>query len=353
MAINERIRWLKGPRGGNSGRKHLHRPAGSLVQPLTRSAVEFTLVPSENLTEPRSSDTRILLLHRTSYRYDRLVALGPQTIRLRPVPHTRTPILSYALRVSPQRHSLTWHQDPSGNFLARVLFDEPVLGFDINVELRADLLPLNPFDFPLDSEVVDWPFHYSEMLEQELTPFRRVGSVGAEFAALIAELPSTEQRTVNVLAQLTQSVDERISYRARLEAGVQTPEETLVRASGSCRDSAWLLVQLLRRQGFAARFVSGYLIQLSGTTSISKGQNAGSADLHAWAEAYLPGAGWLGLDATSGLLTSEGHIPLAASANPMSTAPVSGIVGKSAATIEFATSVARIPADYAIPDLVQ
>lgn len=280
--------------------------------------------------------TLIALRHHTVYRYDRPVILGPHLVRLRPAPRPCTPIRSYALTILPERHTRYWHQDPAGNFVARVFFPEPTARFELAVEMTAEIAESNPFDFLLDPAAATWPFRYPDLLEQELTVYRHTDALSPVLAAFLAKMPAGPRPTVEMLVGLNDHARSCVGYITRMEAGVLSPEQTLERGAGSCRDSAWLLVQAARFLGYAARFVSGYLIQLA------EGEEADSADLHAWCEIYLPGAGWIGFDATSGLITGLGHIPLAASAHPASAAPVTGTVQAGGSSFTADTAVTRL-----------
>jgi len=287
----------------------------------------------------------VALHHRTTYRYDRLVNLGPQVVRLRPAPHARTRILGYSLRVTPDKHFLNWQQDPQSNFLARFTFPEPARELTVEVDLVAEMAVFNPFDFFLEPSAEKFPLVYDPALTHELEPFRLCARATPRFGAYLAAVPRTERRTIDFLVELNQRLWRDIRYVIRLEPGVQSPEETLVKRSGSCRDSAWLLVQLLRHLGLAARFVSGYLIQLVADQKSLDGPSGTDkdfTDLHAWCEVYLPGAGWIGLDPTSGLLAGEGHIPLAATPDPQSAAPIDGALDECEVKFDVAMTVTRI-----------
>src|SRR3954468_6600432 len=287
----------------------------------------------------------VALNHVTHYRYDRRVALSPQVVRLRPAPHCRTKILSYSLRIEPEEHFTNWQQDPFANYLARLVFPEKTQEFKVTVDLVAEMAVHNPFDFFLEPSADKFPFTYDDALKAELAPYLVADPVTPRLAELIADIPLEPMRTIDFMVAINQRLQRDIRYLIRMEPGVQTPEQTLTNASGSCRDSGWLMVQLLRHLGLAARFVSGYLIQLAPDQKALDGPSGTEVDftdLHAWCEVYLPGAGWIGFDPTSGLLAGEGHIPLACTPQPSSAAPISGGVDESEVEFTHTMGVTRI-----------
>ena len=291
---------------------------------------------------------RVALRHRTEYRYDRLVALGPQVIRLRPAPHARTPVSAYQLTVEPKLHFLNWQQDPQANWMARIVVPEKTDRFSVEVRLIAEMDVINPFDFFVEPEAETFPFDYAPALDEELAPFRRIHEAGPGLLAYLETIDRSPQNTVNFVVGLNARLQSEIGYVIRMEPGIQTCDDTLRLRSGSCRDSGWLLVQILRHLGFAARFVSGYLIQLKADVKALDGPSGAEedfTDLHAWCEVYIPGAGWIGLDPTSGLLTGEGHIPLAAAADPQHAAPISGLVEPAGVSFGFEMAIERIHED--------
>src|SRR5688572_28833071 len=287
----------------------------------------------------------VALNHVTHYRYDRPVVLGPQLIRLRPAPHSRTRILSYSLRVEPAEQFLNWQQDPQANYLARVVFPKPTRELRVEVDLVAEMAVLNPFDFFIESYAENFPFHYAAEEAKELAPFLEAAPAGPLLDAYLAAVDRTPCRTIDLLVRVNQKLQQDIRYLIRMEPGVQAPEQTLELGRGSCRDTGWLLVQMLRHLGLAARFVSGYLIQLRADVKSLDGPSGTErdfTDLHAWCEVYLPGAGWIGLDPTSGLLAGEGHIPLACTPHPTSAAPITGALEEAETTFAHTMSVQRV-----------
>jgi uncharacterized protein (DUF2126 family)/transglutaminase-like putative cysteine protease len=302
---------------------------------------------------------RVALNHKTEYHYDRAVTLFPQVIRLRPAPHCRTPVLSYSLNVHPKPHFLNWQQDPFSNYQARVVFPAPVERFQVEVDLVAELTAINPFDFFVEEYAQEYPFRYADELRDELSPYLHTEPAGPGLTELVSQARREKIRINDFLVDVNRHLSRAISYIIRMEPGVQTCEETLTRGKGSCRDTAWLLVQLMRHLGVAARFASGYLIQLTADEKPLEGPAGPTkdfTDLHAWTEVYLPGAGWVGLDPTSGLLAGEGHLPLACSPHPVGAAPITGSFNftkdpargeddKCETVFHFAMSVTRIHED--------
>lgn len=287
---------------------------------------------------------RVALHHQTRYAFDRLVALSPHEVRLRPAPHCRTPIHSYSLRVEPEKHFINWQQDAYGNYIARLVFPEKTRALSVTVDLVADMTVINPFDFFVEHWAERFPFEYPAQLATELAPYLAKEPAGPLLARWIDDFRRNGfkpgDNTVDTLVALNARLMREVKYLVRMEPGIQTPDETLRLAAGSCRDSGWLLVQIARHLGLAARFVSGYLIQLAGEAPDAPAADA--AELHAWTEAYLPGAGWIGLDPTSGLLAAEGHVPLARAASPAMAAPVAGSVEPCRSEMEYSISVRRV-----------
>ena len=288
---------------------------------------------------------RVAINHKTRYRYDRSVALTPHVFRLRPAVHSRTPIEAYSLKITPENHFINWQQDPFGNYLARVVFPEKTRELSIEVDLIAEMTIINPFDFFVEEYAEHFPFEYDDQLKKELTPYLEVKEKGPLLHDWLSGVDRSEKKIVDFLVEINQQLQQHIAYRIRMEAGVQLCDETLQLKSGSCRDSGWLLVQILRHLGLAARFVSGYLVQLTADEKSLDGPSGPEqdfTDLHAWCEVYVPGAGWLGLDPTSGLFAGEGHIPLCCTPDPVSAAPVTGFSDDCETEFSFSNTVQRI-----------
>ena len=294
---------------------------------------------------------KVALEHRTTYDFAEPVSVSPHVVRLRPAPHCRTPIEAYSLDVKPAGHFVNWQQDPFGNWLARLVFPEKVTTLDITVGLVADLMTINPFDFFIEEHAERYPFAYEPALAADLAPYLRPVDASDDLAAWRERLPPLPEDgvpTVTFLAELNAAVHRDVAYSVRMEPGVQDPDRTLALGIGSCRDSAWLLVSLLRMYGLAARFVSGYLVQLAADQEALDGPSGPAedfTDLHAWTEVFIPGAGWVGMDPTSALFAGEGHIPLSATPHPSSAAPIEGATDPVEVTFSFHNQVTRVHED--------
>ena len=288
---------------------------------------------------------KVVISHKTHYSYDKYISLSPHIIRLRPAPHSRTPIEAYALKITPKEHFINWQQDPFGNYLARIVFPEKVKEFGIDVEIIADLITINPFDFFVDDSAKDFPFTYDKELKKELAPYLEIDEEGKKLKIFMKTLDLKPRPIIDFLVYLNTEIYNHLNYTLRLDPGVQTCETTLDKKLGSCRDYAWLFVQVLRHLGLAGRFVSGYLVQLKADEKSLDGPSGPEedfTDLHAWTEVYLPGAGWVGLDATSGLFAGEGHIPLACTPSFESAHAIEGLSDKCETEFEYSNTVTRI-----------
>jgi len=291
----------------------------------------------------------VSIKHNSHYTYDRLIEMAPHTIRLKPAPHSRTKIHSYSINISPKNHFLNWQQDPFGNYLARVVIPEKVKEFKVDVEVIAEMTVINPFDFFVEEYAEFFPFEYTTQDKKELTPYFEINDDGPLLNDWLKKVESFKNtKIVDFLVAVNQALYNEIGYTVRLETGVYTCEETLEKKIGSCRDSAWVLVQTMRHLGLAARFVSGYLVQLKADQKAIDGPSGPEedfTDLHAWCEVYVPGAGWIGLDPTSGLFAGEGHIPLCCTPHPVSAAPISGKLDTCEVTFEHSNEIIRIHED--------
>ncbi|MEZ4487070.1 MAG: transglutaminase family protein [Cyanobacteriota/Melainabacteria group bacterium] len=279
--------------------------------------------------------------HLTSYHYSEEVDLGPHIVRLRPAVHAKSKVLSYSLTVKPDCQ-IRWQYDPWNNLIARLAFppDRKFQELSLCVDATVEIKPINPFDFYVESWCEQLPFDYPEAVQKELLPFLEKPEGGALFNDFIKKFP-LEGALIDFLVNLNATVFKTISYEIRHEPGIQTSEETLARGAGSCRDTALLTMEILRSLGFAARFVSGYLLQ--------EVEEEMKLDLHAWTEVYVPGAGWVGLDGTSGLLCAEGHIPLACTVTAEQAAPVFGTASGAAVRFDVHSNVSVV-GDETSPD---
>lgn len=261
---------------------------------------------------------RIKISHITEYLFPSVVTLLPHRLLLRPRENHNVRIESSVLDISPA-HTLQWKCDVLDNSVALVCFSERSNRLRVASNVVIQHYEDNPFDFLVDEYAVRHPFAYVEPEQAELAAFLQ-SVYPSDRDALHHWLDGLgllqPLETFALLDRMNREIAGRFVYQMREEAGVQPPNVTLSGNSGSCRDFAALFIEACRLLGLASRFVSGYLY--------APATEAGNASTHAWAEVYLPGAGWRGFDPTSGEVTGNKHIAVAVARHPEAVPPVAG-----------------------------
>ncbi len=280
--------------------------------------------------------TRISLRHRIEQRFSRAVRLSTHWLRLRPAPGGRSRVTAYSLKVEAQPHWLNWLRDPLENYVGRLDFPEPVTRLGLDVELIAELEPMNPFDFLVEPYAAEYPFDYPKQLQKELAPYLAAPASGARLDAWLDALDPRLGYIMDFLRQVNSRVNASVPRVLPADSGAIDLEATLASGTGSSRAVAWLATLALRDLGMAARLVSGYRVFLT---------REPSASLHAWTEVYLPGAGWVGMDPAGGLFTHEGYLPLAAAPDPLRAQPLVGYHEACEEELAESVSIRRLESD--------
>lgn len=281
---------------------------------------------------------RYKILHRTYYNFSDTVRLGPHHLRLRPREDHELRIESSSLKITPPA-TLLWHRDVEGNSVAIATFDEPTRQLAVQSEVIIHHFNEDPLDFLVAEYVIDYPFAYQPDDRILLSPYMEHPE--PETKNLLAEWmanfwkPGEKIQTYTLLERLVTHIHQTLKYQLREEPGVQPARQTLSYGTGSCRDFAVLFMEAARCLGLASRFVSGYL-----NAPPSPG-NFGAT--HAWAEVYLPGAGWKGFDPTIGEITGTDHIAVAVARLPESVPPIEGsFVGKPGSSLDVGVWVTKL-----------
>jgi len=255
---------------------------------------------------------KIKILYRADYRYESEVSFSPHLFRL--FPKQDQTICSEKIRFETNPGADVQHRkDIFDNNIAFCFYPEPGTDLIARLEIDLQLQEKNAFHFLLESHALEFPFQYKPDELRVLAPYLQQNQ-----KVLLHFWQPKPKPTVEALMELNSALHQNIGYERREEGAARTPNETLLAGSGACRDFAVLLAETLRSQGIAARLASGYLCEFGEMEKRAEGA------LHAWTEAYLPGAGWIGLDPTNGIFCNHNHITTALGLVSEDVSPVKG-----------------------------